>query len=250
MRRYGGEKEAWTRAAFWITSLLSFYPSCCLFPSMSKFQSVSQHAVMFLRQQPWIIDFQPRIPGHLQLGLHFLSQLHRHLPGAAWTGWPWLPEQTGLYFAGGKHLWLQALQLHHHHPWERGLVLLQASRQWTWGGPENPSTAAVRDTSLNELPVPAFLAVFPLSSLLTPCYRCFLPVGRGLLWSGLTVGFRSANQADGTTVRRGPPTGCSRVFERYMALSMNKTLLCITVCIYYVLLILLCIYYVLLIVAF
>lgn len=190
---WGGEKEAWTGAAFWLTSLLSFCPSCCLFPSTSKFQSVSQHAVMFLRQQPWIVDFQSRIPCQLQLGVHFLSQLYRHLPGAARTGRPWLPEQTGLNFAGGKLLWLQALQLHHHNPWERGVILLQAGRQWAGDGPENPSTAAIGDTSLHELLVPTFLAVFPLSSLFAPCYRCFLPVGRGLLWSGLTVGFRSAN---------------------------------------------------------
>lgn len=190
---------------------------------------------MFLGQQPWITDFQPRIPGHLQLRLHFLSQLHRHLPGAAWTGRPWLPEQTGLYFAGGKHLWLQALQLHHHHPWEWGLILIQAGGRWAGDGPENPSVAAVRDPSLHELPVPTFLAVFPLSSLLSPRYWCFLPVRRGLFWSGFTVGFRSANQADGAPARWGPAAGAaglpwqqtrqhygrSRVFERYMAQTVS-----------------------------
>lgn len=227
MSRY---EITWVRR-YWAAFRLTFLLSLCLFPLTSKLQSVCQHAVMFLGQQPWIADFQPRIPGHLQHGLHFLSQLHRHLPGAARTGRPWLPEQTGLYFAGGKRLWLQAFQFNHHNPWEWGLILLRAGGRWAGGGPENTSAEAFGDPSLHELPVPAFLAVFPLSSLLAPCYWCFLLVRRGLFWPGLTVGFRSANQADGAPAWRGPAAeaaglprqqtrqhyGRSRVFERYIA---------------------------------
>lgn len=183
---------------------------CCtlnLFLSLSMavgFQPISKHAVVFLGQQPWLSDLQSRVPGHLQPGLHFLPQLHRHLPGTARARRPRLSEQTG-HTAGGKHLRLQAVQLHHHHPRERGL-LLQAGRRGAGGRPASPSAAAVGDASLHELSVAAFLSVFPLSALLAPRHWRFLFVGRGLLWSRLTAGLGSPDQTDGVKARWGPAT--------------------------------------------